>query len=191
MTQGLFGTVTPSWTGISPSPVWPAFGASFSGVESAPGLIGGYGPAAGPGHFAPSGLSYASAGLVPAMSGNVAPPFIVPGAVPASTVIATMAMKRGQPQGPTSDQDVEELLYDAIELFPSAGDVEVRSEGGRVSLTGSVPNKRVKHDIGELAWAIPGINDVHNTLNIQSRRRSRGFGREAEAPPSGPSRKQA
>lgn len=167
MTQGLFGSVTPSWTGISPGPLWPAFGASFTGAESAPGPISGYGLAGGPGQFGPSGLSYGGAGLTPTMSANIATPFVAPGSVPASTVIATMAMRRGQPQGPVSDQDVEELLYDAIELMPSAGEVEVRCEGGRVSLTGSVPNKRVKRDVGELAWAIPGINDVHNALNIK------------------------
>ena len=106
-------------------------------------------------------------------------------------MIATMTLRRGQPQGPASDQDVEELLYDAIELMPGAGEIEVRCEGGRVSLTGSVPNKRVKRDVGELAWAIPGINDVHNTLNIVTRRRARGFTREPEAQPTAPSRKQS
>jgi osmotically-inducible protein OsmY len=100
-------------------------------------------------------------------------------------------MRRGQPQGPTNDQDVEELLYDAIELMPGAGEIEVRCEAGRVSLTGSVPNKRVKRDAGELAWAIPGINDVQNTVNIATRRRARGFSREPEAQTTGPSRKQA
>jgi len=124
------------------------------------------------------------------LSGTIATPFVVPGTVPATAVIATIAMRRGQPHGPTSDQDVEELLYDAIELMPSAAEVEVRCEGGRVTLTGSVPNKRVKHDVGELAWAIPAINDVQNTISIQTRRR-RGFSREPEAQSSGPSRKQA
>jgi hypothetical protein len=120
------------------------------------------------------------------MTGTITTPLVVPGGMPASTVIATIALRRGQPQGPGSDQDVEELLYDTIELIPSAGDVEVRCENGRVSLTGSVPNKRLKRDIGELAWAIPAINDVNNTITIQTRRRSRGFGRESEAqPPAG------
>ena len=172
MTQGLFGAVTPNWTGISPGPAWPVFGATFPGAESV--------PAAG----------YASTPL-PIMSGNVSTPVVVPGGVPASALIATMSLRRGQPHGPISDQDVEELLYDAVELMPGAGEVEVRCEGGRVSLTGSVPNKRIKRDVGELAWAIPGINDVHNTITIATRRRSRPFTRESEAQPSGPSRKQA
>jgi hypothetical protein len=176
MTQGLFGAVTPGWTGMAPVPAWPAFGASFTGTESMQGT---------------PGVGYANAATSPAMSGYIGTPLFMPGSVPASTVIATMAMRRGQLQGPINDQDVEELLYDAIELMPGAGEIEVRSEGGRVSLTGSVPNKRVKRDVGELAWAIPGINDVNNVLNISTRRRARAFTRESETQPSAPSRKQA
>lgn len=191
MTQGLFGSVTPGWTGIAPGPVWPALGTSFSGAETIPGTVSSYGLASGFGQFTPSGIGYANAGLAPMTTGNIGTPFIVPGGVSASTVIATMSMRRGQPQGPANDQDVEELLYDAIELMPGAVEIEVRCEGGRVSLTGSVPNKRVKRDVGELGWATPGVNDVHNALNIATRRRSRGFTREAETQPSGGSRKQA
>jgi hypothetical protein len=61
-------------------------------------------------------------------------------------------------------------------------------------LTGSVPHKRLKRDIGEIAWAIPGVNDVQNNLTIAARRRSRTANRESEAHPSGPNapvRKQA
>jgi hypothetical protein len=150
-----------------------------------------YGLGTGVGQFAASGLGYANPALSPMMTGNLVTPFIVPSGVPASTVIATMTARRGQPQGPTSDQDVEELLYDAIEFVPGAGEIEVRCESGRISLTGSVPHKRIKRDVGELAWAIPGINDVQNTVNIATRRRARGFTREPEAQPTGPSRKQA
>ena len=110
-------------------------------------------------------------------------PLVVPyglNGVTAPSVIAAVALRRGLPQGPTNDHDVEELLYDAMELLPGSSDVEVRCEGGRVSLSGSVPHKRIKHDLGELAWAIPVINDVQNTVTITGRRRSRAFGREAE-----------
>ena len=82
----------------------------------------------------------------------------MPGSVTAHALLAAVAMRRGQPQGPTSEQDVEEFIYDALELLSGAGDIEVRCEGGRVSLTGSVPHKRIKRDAGELAWAIPGIS---------------------------------
>jgi osmotically-inducible protein OsmY len=102
-------------------------------------------------------------------------------------------MRRGQPQGPTTDAEVEEFLYDALELLAGASDVEVRNENGRATLTGTVPHKRLKRDIGEIAWAIPGVNDVQNNVTITARRRSRTANREAEAHPgtSAPMRKQA
>ncbi len=176
MIPAVFGSVTPNWTGMSPGPTWPGLGAS-AGVESGPTpgtVLGGFGLGAGP-----------------LIAGPLSTPFAVPGSVTAHTLLAAVAMRRGQPQGPTSDQDVEEFIYDALELLTGAGDVEVRSEGGRVSLTGSVPHKRIKRDAGELAWTIPGITDVNNTITITARRRSRAFTREAEAPPSGQSRKQS
>jgi hypothetical protein len=81
------------------------------------------------------------------------------------------------------------FLYDAFELLPGAADVEVRCEGGRVTLTGSVQHKRVKRDIGEIAWAIPGLNDVQNNVTVASRRRNRA-GREKDEPASISARKQ-
>jgi osmotically-inducible protein OsmY len=98
-------------------------------------------------------------------------------------------MRRGQPAGPTNDAEIEEFLYDALELIPGTSDVEVRCEGGRVSLTGSVPHKRQKRDIGEIAWAIPAVADVQNNATIAARRRARHSGREGES--SGATRKHA
>jgi hypothetical protein len=87
-------------------------------------------------------------------------PFVVPGGVSTPALLAAVAMRRGQPQGPASEQDVEEFIYDAFEMLPGAGDVEVRCDGGRITLSGSVPHRRVKRDIGEIAWTIPGVTDV-------------------------------
>ena len=98
-------------------------------------------------------------------------------------------MRRGQPQGPTNDQEVEDFIYDALELLPGAADVDVRCEAGRATLTGSVQHKRVKRDVGEIAWAIPGLNDVQNNVTIASRRRNRA-GREKDEAASIPARKQ-
>jgi len=50
------------------------------------------------------------------------------------------------------------------------------------TLTGSVAHKRLKRDIGEIAWAIPAINDVQNNVTISPRRRR--VGREGEPPQS-------
>jgi osmotically-inducible protein OsmY len=100
----------------------------------------------------------------------------------APALVAAIAIKRGQPAGPTNDQEIEDFLYDALDLMPAASDVEVRCDGGRVSLTGSVTQKRLKRDIGEIAWAIPAANDVQNTITLAPRRRSRtAQGRDTEA----------
>ena len=51
----------------------------------------------------------------------------------------------------------------------------------RTTLTGQVSHKRLKRDAGEIAWAIPSVNDVQNNVTIVPRRRSRPI-REAETP---------
>ena len=109
----------------------------------------------------------------------------------ASALVAAVAMRRGQPNGPTTDQDVEELIYDTLELLPGASDVEARCEAGRVTLSGTVSHKRLKRDIGEIAWSIPSLVDVMNTVTLTSRRRTRGFAREGESVPAAAGRKQA
>jgi hypothetical protein len=94
--------------------------------------------------------------------------------VPVPVFLATVALRRGQPLGPSNDQEIEDFIYDALELLPGSGEVDVRCEGGRVTFTGAVHYRRLKRDVGEIAWAIPNVNDVHNTVTITARRRSRG-----------------
>jgi len=106
-------------------------------------------------------------------------------------LLAAVAMRRGQPMGPTNDQEIEEFLSDVLDLLPGANDVEVRCESGRATLTGAVAHKRLKRDAGEVAWAIPSVNDVQNNISIAARRRSRASTRDVEPPAaSGPGRKQ-
>ena len=102
--------------------------------------------------------------------------------VTAPALLAAVAMRRGQPLGPANDQEIEDFISDALDLLPGANDVEVRCEGGRATLTGSVPHKRLKRDASEIAWTIPSVADVQNNVTIATRRRSRGPGREGEAP---------
>jgi hypothetical protein len=101
--------------------------------------------------------------------------------VTASALLTAVAMRRGQPLGPTNDQEIEDFISDAFDLLPGTNDVEVRVEGGRATLTGSVPHKRLKRDVGEIAWTIPTLNDVHNNVTVTQRRRSR-TSREGESP---------
>lgn len=198
MLQAPFGLTGPAWTGLSSpglaylaAPVAPGTMASpESGTAATAMPVAGYGFASGFAPFTPPAFGWSNHGM-PAIPTPLSTPFALPDGITAPSLLAAIAMRRGQPQGPTSDQDVEEFIYDAVELLPGAGDVEVRCEGGRVTLAGSVPHKRLKRDVGEIAWAIPGINDVQNTVGITTRRRARAFGREAETQPSGPGRKQS
>ena len=105
--------------------------------------------------------------------------------VTAPALLSAVAMRRGQPLGPTNDQEIEDFIYDALDLLPGASDVEVRCEGGRAIVTGTVPHKRLKRDVGEIAWAIPALNDVQNNITIAARRRGRSQARESEQTSSG------
>lgn len=152
MAEPMFGTVSPMWPTV-PFPV-PSPVATF----------------------APSSPAAAHASV----AGPVAPVFVPESGVTAPALVMAIALRRGQPSGPASDQDIEEFVYDALDLLPGTNDVEVRSDGGRITLTGNVSQKRIKRDAGEIAWAIPGINDVNNTIAIAPRRRARMQGREGE-----------
>ncbi len=84
---------------------------------------------------------------------------------------------------PTDDQIrqmVEESL-DADPAIPYDSDINVDVSNGVVTLTGTVPNKRIKHAAGDDAWWIPPVIDVNNELEV-SRVRKRA---EAEQEPSG------
>jgi BON domain len=174
MAETLYGTMPQLW---SPIPV-PGFGflqgSPSNSLVNAGGMLSGP-PTAGP--------AFASAG--PTFAGSE---FAM--GVTAPALLAAVAVRRGQPLGPTNDQELEDFFYDALDLIPGTSDVEVRCEGGRVILTGPVPHKRLKRDVGEIAWAIPSVNDVHNNVTIAARRRNRT--REMETTPqSVATRKQA
>lgn len=156
MNEPLFGSVSAPW----PTAPFPPAG----WLPSAP-------PAAGP-STANMKAAIGSAPVGAAMP-SIAGSDVVVG-VPVPALLATIAVRRGQPLGPSNDQEIEDFIYDALELLPGSGEVDVRCEGGRVTFTGTVHYKRLKRDAGEVAWAIPGVNDVHNTITIAARRRSRG-----------------
>ena len=184
MLEPLFGSGSSVWTGI-PSPAFgwfqasPAFGTRPAGAISGPPTPS----------QAAIGNASAPEAYVHALPLNA---FTFAGApiVTAPALLGTVAMKRGQPSGPTNDQEIEDFLYDALELLTGTNDVEVRCETGRVTLTGSVQHKRLKRDVGEIAWAIPTVSDVQNNVSIATRRRSRSSARDVE-PPNTSNRKQA
>ena len=109
--------------------------------------------------------------------------------VTAVGLLAAVAMRRGQPQGPTNDQEVEDFLYEALDLLGGTSDVEIRCEGGRTALTGTVPTRGSSETLLEIAWAIPAINDVQNN-DDRITPAPRTANREGEHQPSVSARKQ-
>jgi len=150
--------------------------------QSMPHDVYGYGGAGTAPAFIGQSLAPGAYGI-----GTPGPALAIPEIATVHRLLAAVAMRRGQPMGPTSDTEIEEFIYDALEFLPWSNEVEVRVDGGRATLTGSVPHKRLKRDVGEIAWAIPAINDVQNNVTIIARRR-RAQGREGEPPQ--PPRKQ-
>jgi hypothetical protein len=162
------------------------------GRPIAEGIVGSQGFAAGlqGGIIGPQGQGALGNGMVsglpmPGPSFSPAGPLAgrqdMAGGVTATALVLAVALRRGQPAGPTSDQEIEDFLYDALDLLPGSSDVEVRCDAGRTMLTGTVSQKGLKRDIGEIAWAIPGIKDVQNNITIAPRRRSRTQNRDSEA----------
>ena len=204
MAEALFGTVSPIWSAVPfPGLAWFQTPMAGSRPLAPPGSAGVSGPFSGDPYafnrgIAPAGSapgfgagssSFVSTPMNAAFPSLVSPDIAV--GVTAPALVMAVAMRRGQPAGPTSDQEIEDFIYDALDLLSGASDVEVRSDGGRTTLVGAVSQKRLKRDIGEIAWAIPGTNDVQNNITIAPRRRSRAQSREAEPAAAGPGRKTA
>jgi hypothetical protein len=93
----------------------------------------------------------------------------------------------GPPYAPTyiprSDEEIRDFVLRTIESdpeVPADANINVSVQSGVVTLTGTVPNKRVKHAVGDDAWWVPPVVDVHNELEITPRRE-----RMAEMPTTG------
>src|SRR5262249_21734128 len=178
MIETLLGPGSPIWTAIPSAafqtplvggrgingPLYgsstvPGLGGAISSAQAVPGPAFSTSAYGYPGGMVPTIPQASTVATVPFVAG---PSTSVVGSemmvgVTAAALLAAVAMRRGQLQGPTSDQEVEEFIYDAIDLLPGAADVEVRCDGGRATLAGSVQHKRLKRDIGEIAWTIPAV----------------------------------
>ena len=81
-----------------------------------------------------------------------------------------------------SDEEIKDMVLtslDADPRIPFDSDISVDVTGGIVTLTGTVPNKRIKHAAGDDAWWIPDVVDVNNELEIVGRQETRrGSSRE-------------
>ncbi|MEW6731075.1 MAG: BON domain-containing protein [Acidobacteriota bacterium] len=70
--------------------------------------------------------------------------------------------------GLLNDDAIVELVYNLIDCDPVClnADIQVRCETGEVTLSGMVPNKHIKQIVGNIAWSIPSVTDVHNNINV-------------------------
>ena len=74
---------------------------------------------------------------------------------------------------PMTDDELEYFVEQSIDndpSIPSHANIEVDVQDGIVTLTGTVPNKRIKHAAGDDAWWLPQVIDVHNTIQVQPRK---------------------
>src|SRR5205814_9540627 len=160
MTEPLFGTVSPLWSAMP----GPQFG--YGAAALAAGRLHGTGapmpfglPQTAQMAGDPFGNMLTNAN-VPAAGAIGFPAFAgseigIGVGVTAPTLLTAVAMRRGQPLGPTNDQESEDFISEALEILPGAIDVDLVCEGGRATATDRVPDKRLKRDACNTASPIP------------------------------------
>jgi osmotically-inducible protein OsmY len=92
---------------------------------------------------------------------------------------STQRQFQGQPRAreyQLSDEEIVANLSQVLEFNPVtvSADIEVDAKNHEVTLRGVAPNRLVKRAADMVAWDIPGVKDVHNTIEIESRRTKRG-----------------
>jgi len=65
----------------------------------------------------------------------------------------------------TIKRDVETALF--YDSWVNSSQVKVDVKGGIVTLTGTVGSSFEKRAAGDDAWAVPGVRDVRNNLQIR------------------------
>ena len=170
--QQWMGPYAPIPAGFGFAPGWTGGITGFGGWGFAPPWQPGFGPfwQAGPAGFGPWGFGFgpfttAGYGLggLRRWGGTYTPQYTATGL-------------------PT-DEEITEMIYDALDddpLIPWDADINVEVDAGTVTLTGTVPDKRIKHAAGDDAWWIPGVVDVHNEIQVTGRHRYRARAEEAD-----------
>jgi osmotically-inducible protein OsmY len=64
---------------------------------------------------------------------------------------------------PVECLDVSDLANERLDV----SDVRVSVAGGKVTLEGTVPERRMKHEIEELVDACPGVQDIENRIRVR------------------------
>jgi osmotically-inducible protein OsmY len=76
--------------------------------------------------------------------------------------------------GHRNDDEIEREVYDRLDnewQIPDNADIKAQVKEGVVTLTGTVRNRNAKMAVWNSVWQVPGVEDVHNNIIIQSRRR--------------------
>jgi len=79
--------------------------------------------------------------------------------------------------GHRNDDEIEREVYDRLDndwQIPDNAEIHAKVDDGVVTITGEVRNRNAKMAVGNCVWNIPGVEDVHNNINVQSRRRQYG-----------------
>lgn len=152
---------------------------SFSRADDRPdaGLPGPYGWNAdfARGTFAPG------FGSAPTFGG----PAVAPGAAFDRGSGGESARPDDRPDVLPDDDEIVEMIYDAFEedpFIPWNADIEVRSDGGLVTLTGTVTSRQIKRAAGDDAWWVIGVDDVRNEIHLSESFPSTAFSTETFPP---------
>ncbi|HUX87442.1 MAG TPA: BON domain-containing protein [Chloroflexota bacterium] len=90
--------------------------------------------------------------------------------------------------GAATDDEICYFVEQSLDndpTIPTHVDIGVDVNNGVVTLTGTVPNKRIKHAAGDDAWWLPQVFDVHNEINVVSRKERAGTGEKGTGTTSG------
>ncbi|HVB96908.1 MAG TPA: BON domain-containing protein [Chloroflexota bacterium] len=75
--------------------------------------------------------------------------------------------------GAATDDEICYFVEQSLDndpAIPPHVSIGVDVNSGVVTLTGTVPNKRIKHAAGDDAWWLPQVLDVHNEIEVLSRK---------------------
>ncbi|TBR06713.1 MAG: BON domain-containing protein [Lysobacter sp.] len=106
-----------------------------------------------------------------------------------STTGSELQSRRGRgPKNYTrSDERILDDLHERLSSDPQidASEVEVRCEGGQVTLEGTVEQRWMKHRIEDIAEACAGVRQLDNRIRVESQSSSSSQSRPTSAPQTG------
>jgi osmotically-inducible protein OsmY len=148
--------------------------ASHGGYGSQGYGQGGHGGSGSQGYGSQGGGSYGTSGNWGAQSGSAQ---WDPGRNYSWNEAASGGQQQGrerthQRRGPKgyqrSDERIKEDICERLMqgAHIDASEVSIEVSGGRVTLEGTVPDRRMKHAIEDMAGSCPGVNDVENRVRV-------------------------